>query len=68
MHYAKKLVLYVLLLLVLCICGTIVIKLFDLVLKLNYESIWSVGFKIGFIAWLGMIINECYHWAKDKNE
>ncbi len=66
MHHFKKLILYVVLLVALCICSTIVMELLDLILKLNYENIWSMRFKIGFTVWIGMIINEGYHWVKDK--
>lgn len=66
MRNVKKIILYVALLVALCLCGTIVMKIFDLILKLNYESVWAVGFRVGFIAWIGMIINESYHWIKGK--
>lgn len=62
----RKVILYLLLLVVMWLCGTLVLKIFDLILKLNYENIWFSGFKVGFIAWIGTIINECYHVYKDK--
>ncbi len=69
MNNVKKIILYVVLLVVLCFCGTIIMKIFDLILKLNYESVWTVGFKVGFIAWLGTLVgNEGYHWIKGKNK
>lgn len=68
MNKIKKIILYVALLVGFCLCSTIVMKIFDLILKLNYESIWAVGFRVGFIVWVGMIVNEGYHWIKDKNK
>lgn len=50
------------------ICGAFVLKIFDLLLKLEYENIWISGFKVGFIAWLSMIIDECYHHIKNKKK
>lgn len=64
----KKIILWLLLLIAMVICGTLVLKIFDLLLKLEYENIWISGFKVGFIAWLGMIINEYYHFVKNKNK
>ena len=66
MHLFKKINLFLLLLIVMCLCGTLVLKFFDLILKLEYENIWLSGFKVGFVAWIGTIINECYHVYKDK--
>lgn len=68
MNKIKKIILYVALLVGFCLCSTIVMKIFDLILKLNYESIWAVGFRVGFIVWEGMIVNEGYHWIKRKNK
>ena len=48
--------------------GTAVLKIFDLLLKLGYENIWLSGFKVGFVAWIGMIINEYYHFIKDNKK
>ena len=42
------------------------IKIFDVLLKLEYENIWYSGIKVGFVAWLGMLINEYYHFIKEK--
>lgn len=68
MKIVKKIILWLLLLIAMVICGTLVLKIFDLLLKLEYENIWISGFKVGFIAWLGMIINEYYHFVKNKNK
>ena len=66
MKIAKKIILWLVLLVVMSICGTIVLKIFNLRLKLGYENIWISGFKVGFVAWFGMLINEYYHLIKNK--
>lgn len=52
MKIVKNIILYLLFLLAMVLCGTIVIKIFDIILQQNYENIWLMGFKTGFIAWL----------------
>ena len=66
MKIVKKIILWLLLLIVMVICGTFILKIFDLFLELEYENIWISGFKVGFTAWLGMLINEYYHFVKNK--
>ncbi|MBO6195467.1 MAG: hypothetical protein J6O56_03870 [Bacilli bacterium] len=68
MNIFKKIALFLLLLIVMCLCGTLVLKFFDLILKLKYENIWLSGFKVGFVAWIGTIINEYYHIRKKKSK
>lgn len=65
---AKIIVLWLLLLIVMAIFGTLVLKIFDLLLNLEYVNVWSSGFKVGFTAWIGMLINECYHYIKNKKK
>ena len=48
MKILKKVVLEILLLIVMCLCGTAIMKLFDIILKLNYENIWTAGFKVEY--------------------
>ena len=62
----KKIILGLLLLTVMSVGGTIVLKIFDLILKLNYENIWISGFKVGFVAWIGMLINKYYHYLQNR--
>ena len=64
----KNITLWLLLLIVMTIGGTLVLKIFDLILKLEYENIWISGFKVGFVAWIGMLMNEYYHFIKNKKE
>ena len=63
----KKMILWLALLLIMSICGTIVLKIFELLLNFEYENIWLSGFKVGLIAWIGMLINEYYHYIKSEN-
>ena len=68
MKIIKKIILWLLFLIAMTIVGTLVLKIFDLILKLGYENIWISGFKVGFVAWIGMLINEYYHFIKNKKE
>ena len=56
----KKIIRYVileiLLLISLTLISTAVIKILDLVFKLGYTNFWKVGFKVGFIAWLVLLV------------
>lgn len=52
MKIVKYIVLRMLSLIAMMLCGTAVMKIFAVLLKLSYENIWSIGFKVGFIAWL----------------
>ena len=63
----KKIILYLILLIALSVCGTLVLKIYDLIFKIGYENIIMSGFKIGLIAWIGMLINESYHIYKNKS-
>ena len=63
----KKIILYILLLIILSIAGTIILKIYDLIFKTGYDNIIMSGFKIGLIAWIGMLINESYHIYKNKS-
>lgn len=66
MKVVKNIILWLLLLIVMTLGGTITLKIFNLILKLEYENIWISGFKVGFIAWIGMLIIEYYHFLKNK--
>jgi len=52
----KKAVLYILCLLSMWLCGTVVIKIFDWLMKLGIDNVVYEGFKVGFIAWVVVII------------
>ena len=68
MKVVKKIILWLVLLIAMVICGTLVLKIFDLLLKLGYENIWISGFKVGFFAWFGTLIDEYYHFVKNKKK
>jgi len=55
MEILKKIVLYALFLIAMVVCATAVIKIYDLILDLDFENIWKVGFEIGFVAWIAML-------------
>lgn len=52
----KKVMLSISLLIVLTLCGTVVMKIFDLIIDLEFENIRVVGFKVGFLAWILLIV------------
>lgn len=52
MKYVKDCLLYILLLISVVLCSTAVMKVLDLVFKIGYENIWTIGYKVGFVAWL----------------
>lgn len=52
----KYAILEALLLIAMLLCGTGVMKIFDVIFKLNYESVWGIEFKVGFIAWIVMLV------------
>ena len=54
----KYIVLGTLSLIAMTLCGTAVIKILDVILQLDYENVWAVGFRVGFNAWLGLAIVE----------
>ena len=51
MKYLKTTILYILFFVAMVLCSTAVVKVLDLLLNMDYESIWNVGFKVGFVAW-----------------
>ena len=55
MELLKRIVLYTLLLIAMVVCATAVIKIYDLILDLDFENIWEVGFKAGLVAWIAML-------------
>lgn len=66
MKILKNIALYLLLLIAMAVCGTAVLKIYDLVLDLDFENIWTAGFKVGFIAWILMLIYIYYRHSKGK--
>lgn len=62
----KKSVLYILCLLAFWLCGAVVMKIFDWIMKLEIENIVYEGFKVGFIAWL--LVSILPFFTKKKKE
>ena len=56
----------VLLLIALILCGTIVVKIFDVALKLQFENIGIAGFISGLYAWLILLLGWGIKAAKTK--
>ncbi|MBR2400050.1 MAG: hypothetical protein IKA96_08870 [Alistipes sp.] len=48
------------------LCGTATIKIYDWILDLDFENIWTAGFKVGFIAWALLLIYIYYRSSKGK--
>ena len=66
MNILKKIFLYFLLLIVMVLCGTATIKIYDWILDLDFENIWTAGFKVGFTAWALLLIYIYYRSSKGK--
>ena len=66
MGILKKIVLYALFLIAMVVCATAVIKIYDLILDLDFENIWEVGFKVGFVAWIAML--AYIHLRRNRKE
>ena len=58
MKYVKAGILYILLLVAMALCSTVVMKVLDLVFNTGYENIWNIGFKVGFVAWLFLLVTS----------
>ncbi len=56
MKIVRSIVLEFLLLVAMLLCGTATMKILDILFKLNYENIGVAGFKVGFIAWLVLLV------------
>lgn len=56
MKVIKYIFLEILLLISMLFISTFIMNLFDLIFNLQYENIWNIGFKVGFIAWLGLLV------------
>lgn len=66
MKIVKYIVLRMLSLIAMMLCGTAIMKIFAVLLKLSYENIWSIGFKVGFIAWLVLSVVTIINKIKKK--
>ena len=68
MKIVKTIILYMLFLVAMILCGTAVIKILDMVFQLNYEDVWSIGYKVGFLSWLCLSVMSFISKAKKKDD
>ncbi|MBQ4539710.1 MAG: hypothetical protein IJA37_00865 [Alistipes sp.] len=66
MEILKKIVLYALFLIAMVVCATAVIKIYDLILDLDFENIWKEGSKAGFVTWIAML--AYIHLRRNRKE
>ena len=66
MKIVKYIVLGMLSLIAMMLCGTAVMKILDMLLQLGYENIWSIGFRVGFIAWIVLSVMAVINKMKKK--
>ncbi|HHV30618.1 hypothetical protein [Acetivibrio mesophilus] len=66
MKNIKNIVLSILLLIVLTLLGTVVMKILDLLFGLEYESVSRVGFKVGFAAWILLIVGNVIYKLRKR--
>ncbi len=52
MKLLKTIILYILLLVVMILCSTVVMMALDCIFEIVHENIWKAGFQVGFAAWL----------------
>lgn len=64
MKILKTTILYLLFLIAMIMCGTAVMKVMDAVFKLGYENIWTIGWKVGFAAWLFLSAISLFNKSK----
>ena len=51
---------------VMLICATATMKILDILFKISYENIWTVGFKVGFLAWIVLLVITLIVKVKSK--
>lgn len=52
----KTVAIYALFLIAMLLFGAGVMKILDFIFQLDYENIWSIGFKVGFLSWLALTV------------
>ena len=63
----KNIILQIILLGIMILCGTGVMKIFDMLLNLGYDNIWIAGFKVGIAGWLLLLILNFILKKKNTN-
>lgn len=66
MKVIRYVILEAILLVAMLLCGTAVMKILDIILKLNYDNVWNIGFKVGFIAWMILLVDWIRRLSKKK--
>lgn len=67
MKVLKTIILYTLFLFSMILCGTAVMKILDLIFHPGYENVWTIGYKVGFVAWLFLSVISIVNKTKKKN-
>jgi len=68
MRILKKIILYILMLIVFSIFGCIVIWLCNKLFNLGFNNEINAGVKVGFVSWIGMIVQDLYYYLKRKKK
>ena len=68
MKILKTIILYILFLLAMVLCGTAVMKVLDIVFQLDYENVWSIGYKVGFVSWLILSVKSIVSKTKKRDK
>lgn len=66
MKAVKFIILEILFLIVMLICATVTMKILDILFKISYENIWMIGFKVGFLAWIVLLVITLIVKVKSK--
>lgn len=67
MVYFKKVILGMLLLFTLVLCGTVLMRILDAIFELGFDDIGRVGMKVGFLAWMLLIVAGFINKLKKGN-
>ena len=68
MKILKTIILYMLFLFAMVLCSTAVMKVLDMVLQLDYENVWPIGYKVGFASWLILSIMSIINKIKKNHK
>lgn len=66
MKIVKYILLEILFLIAMLLCGTGTMKILDILFQVGFDDIWTIGFKVGFIAWLGLSVMSAISKIKKK--
>lgn len=66
MKIIKCICLEILLFISLLILGIVTLKIMDIIFKINFDNIWQDGFKVGFLAWIIVLVSQLFIKYKGK--